>query len=357
VDPGKSKSDCIPGNTCEAKCILVTSPNSGHWGGEEFTKWRDPVLGVFQFFPLWSLEELLAARHVFGMDDEALIKQRYQEVGGVPRHVFTRLESRFSSVLKRQRKAVHGLSSPHARQIVTGEIETIDDMSTEQPKSATMGYMVKGIGTFDEPIAIIVLDHANTSIIGKFMREWWTTKFANIEQGRLIFEHYARFLMTRDRPKQFIYRKSEKTERIKLEDRENSTGHVELGGCGESKWTNDIVSSALTTPNVVFHSVNATHPLYDFAYTDSKGFHAFQVTTGKKHSASIDAIIALIKKVQKLGRGEKTFLYYLVTAENYVSFVTSPASPTANPQVSAINRGGEKITIYYVMVGDPSQEI
>jgi len=133
------------------------------------------------------------------------------------------------------------------------------------------------------------------------------------------------------------------------------SGYVELGGCRGSKWTNDIVSSALTTPNVVFHSVNARHPLYDFAYTDSEGFHAFQVTTGKEHSASIKATIALINKVQKLERGKKIFLYYLVTAENYGSFVTAPVSPTANPQVSAINRGCEKITIYHVMIADPCQ--
>jgi len=252
---------------------------------------------------------------------------------------------------------VNRLSSQQARQIVMDEIKTIDDLSPDQPKRAILGYMVTDIGSFDKKMAIIVSDHANTLIIGKFMGEWWTTIFNNVQQGRLIFEHYARFLMTRDRPRQFVYRKGEKTERTKLEDRENSPGHVELGGCRGSKWTNDIVSSALTTPNVVFHSVNARHPLYDFAYTDSKGFHAFQVTTGKEHSASIKATIALINKVQKLERGKKIFLYYLVTAENYGSFVTAPVSPTANPQVSAINRGGENITIYHVMVADPSQEI
>jgi len=73
------------------------------------------------------------------------------------------------------------------------EIKTIDDLSPDQPKRAILGYMVTDIGSFDKKMAIIVSDHANTLIIGKFMGEWWTTIFNNVQQGRLIFEHYARF--------------------------------------------------------------------------------------------------------------------------------------------------------------------
>ena len=87
VDPGKTKDNCDPNTDLKAKVIVVTSPDERHWGESEFAKQRGSVLGIFKFFPLWSLEALLNARpSILGRSRKnAQIEQRFRQVGGVPR--------------------------------------------------------------------------------------------------------------------------------------------------------------------------------------------------------------------------------------------------------------------------------
>ena len=65
VDPGKSKVSCDPKEDFEARVIIISSPNVRHWGGEEFEKFRGGQSGVFHFYPLWNLSELLCSSDYF----------------------------------------------------------------------------------------------------------------------------------------------------------------------------------------------------------------------------------------------------------------------------------------------------
>ena len=65
VDPGKTQTSCNPDDNFEPKVIIVPSPNSKHWGGKEFRKRRGDNKGFFMFCPLWTLHELVTARHFF----------------------------------------------------------------------------------------------------------------------------------------------------------------------------------------------------------------------------------------------------------------------------------------------------
>jgi hypothetical protein len=68
----------------KGRFILVSSPDERCWGESEFLKARGDTSGAFRFFPMWSLDELLAARPFMDRwgdisDDE--IKERYRQVG------------------------------------------------------------------------------------------------------------------------------------------------------------------------------------------------------------------------------------------------------------------------------------
>lgn len=95
-----------------------------------------------------------------------------------------------------------------------------------------------------------------------------------------------------------------------------------LGGCKNIRQVVDIVRAAKVTPNVLFHSLNLSYELIDFLYQDDVGaFHAFQATTGMRHST--DPV--KIKQLEKdIGIENKLSIYYLVPGENFVKFRTSP---------------------------------
>jgi hypothetical protein len=60
VNPGKTNDSSDP-DAIEAKLIIVTSPNSKHWGGSSFAKENDDLQnqagGLFVYYPIWSLDE------------------------------------------------------------------------------------------------------------------------------------------------------------------------------------------------------------------------------------------------------------------------------------------------------------
>ena len=65
VDTGESKVSCSPMSTFPARVIIIASHNVRHWGGEEFEKFRGGQSGVFHFYPLWNLSELLCSSDYF----------------------------------------------------------------------------------------------------------------------------------------------------------------------------------------------------------------------------------------------------------------------------------------------------
>ena len=60
VDPGHTKDSCDLPSIYDGKVIIVTSPDVGHWGDSQFAK-----EGMFLYYPVWSLDELIKAKHFF----------------------------------------------------------------------------------------------------------------------------------------------------------------------------------------------------------------------------------------------------------------------------------------------------
>jgi hypothetical protein len=148
VDPYKTKDNCDIEDANKAftgKFILVSSPDSCHWGGSEFEKAeKTSRQGVFLYFPLWDLDELLAARPYINndiSDDE--VKQRYFYVGGVPSNVFAGTKS-YTNVVAKQKEDMKLLTKDQLKEISSCGWDVVSTFS-EQLKSAIMGYGRSGI--------------------------------------------------------------------------------------------------------------------------------------------------------------------------------------------------------------------
>jgi hypothetical protein len=133
VDPGDTKEDCDPPLTFQPNVIIVTSPDSTNWGGSEFTAARGSVQGVYKFYPIWTLDELLDARPIIQPNvNEHKVLWRFRQFGGIPRHMF-----HDSEILHRRKQieAIANLSVDAVRKIGLGSIDCMSTFDSTQPES------------------------------------------------------------------------------------------------------------------------------------------------------------------------------------------------------------------------------
>jgi hypothetical protein len=165
VDPGKTKDDCCPDDSFQGRFILVSSPDEGHWGGNQFGKQKGTSGGLFRIFPLWNLKELLSARQYIKADMSAdEVEQRYLQVGGVPGNVFA-TELGFSGVLMTQTYAINALTKDQLQDIAQRGWNVMSAFSRMQHQSAIMGYERSGDDYAQRnvtPISTMVRDTVNT---------------------------------------------------------------------------------------------------------------------------------------------------------------------------------------------------
>jgi hypothetical protein len=89
IDPGPTKLSANPSEDVLAKVIINASPDRNHWGGSAFTKGGKGT-GVHCYYPLWTLDELVAAaryiEHPFEGNSEEyrkLVSKSFRLFGGL----------------------------------------------------------------------------------------------------------------------------------------------------------------------------------------------------------------------------------------------------------------------------------
>jgi hypothetical protein len=326
IDPRKTTDSCDPGDEFEGKVIIPSSPNSRHWGNQEFTKNRDGVFGVFHFFPLWTLDELQHARpYITTTEMPPLtpedVEQRFGEVGGVPRHIFAD-PVYYARCLELQDSAVQQLTFEQAEDIARDEIRELDAMNSKVPKSAIMGYTVKpGDSKFQQKEIVLVSPRAGEKVYSKFMKLLWKLMLKLQIKGDMIFEAYTRAKMaertkTEYEARFFCYGCKEPDP--------NVTKTPPLGGCTATRYSANIIGRALNEPNVVFHSVRSNEALVDFVYYDKSEwhFHLFQATTSETHDININQAKNISTRLLQSNKVRNVSLYYLVPGDNYPNYRT-----------------------------------
>jgi hypothetical protein len=141
VDPSNTKKSCCPEVDFLPKTIIVSSPDSRHWGGSAFGKRRENTYGQFMFFPIWTLKELLNARPELGehlTEDE--VCERYRYFGGVSRHVFTK--HNIENNLFAQDIAIRGLTPEQAKKVALHDMDAVGTLNENwRPRSKSFIFV------------------------------------------------------------------------------------------------------------------------------------------------------------------------------------------------------------------------
>jgi hypothetical protein len=293
---------------------------------------------------LWSRSELVSARPILAptfTDDKIL--QRFQEVGGVPRHIFAN-DLGFKVALAVQQRALNQLTADQAVKIARNQLDAVGSFSVNQPKSALIGYQMPEIdnGSFEKEEIVIISLCVQDFIYINYIKDLWSTILNPTFANWKIFETYTHHLMALP----FVGQTLKCRVCVGFnDDRYDHLFNVTLGRCKETQLVDDITEAAKETRNVLFHSSNLQYPLIDSIYQDEKGvFHAIQASLAvEKHKANV----ARIKELEKaVGGSEKLNLYYFVPQQNFKRFRTDPVNP---------GEKGASCKILHVMVPDPNR--
>jgi hypothetical protein len=189
VDPGATKNNCCPSEAMNGRFILVASPDEHHWEASEFKKERGGTSGTFRYFPVWSLDELLAARPYirddFSDDD---VKQRYRQFGGVPRNVFND-ESDVKEMLASQVEASNKLTPNQLTEIGKAGWNGVSTFSELHSKSAILGYGWSG-SEYTDLNVVPISEKVIETIFVKHQAFLWNTfsRYTDSSVAGLFFE-------------------------------------------------------------------------------------------------------------------------------------------------------------------------
>jgi hypothetical protein len=203
VDPGDSEDSSNPPLHFQPKVIIVSPPNSFHWGHDMALKGRRIISAFHLFYPLWSCGELIAARRILSpMLSEAEVAARFRLFGGVPTRVYCSNE-KVSELLRDQARALSELAENHVAAIATGEMDALNCFGSSEPKSTLMGFNNTQDNDFFSDRAEILSDSIRDKIYSRWMGNVWSKMLLDEQRGRYMFEPYVRSLFLRPRGELF----------------------------------------------------------------------------------------------------------------------------------------------------------
>ena len=347
VDPGSTRNNCVPDTLIDARTIIVASPNEGNWGSSGFEKLRGSVMGMFLYFPMWSLKDILDSKPYFSgtpPSDEELT-ERFRQVGGIPRHIYLPNEvsfgvDLFDRCLQLQDDAVRALTFEQAQEIVDGKWDAVGSFGPNQPKSALIGYALPpGEKPFSTRYVKIVSQSVAESIAEKFVGDFWDFMLKKDRSHSTIFEDYCRRLMSRPAR---VFRSRPCCG--KSDPGFHKEADVTLGGCTAIRMTSDIAKVVIdSNPMTIYHSIDPKYPVIDFIYKDSQGkIHAFQPTLGETHDFKPDGMKHLREKIGNI----PLEIYCLTPGDNWKKFVTNPTIPETDTLTK----------VWHVLIPNPKKE-
>lgn len=303
VDPGDSEVSANPSATVSAHVIIATSPDECHWG-RGFIKPRHAYAGgVFRYYPVWTLDELLqAGPYIDPMMTSKTIVAKYRKYGGVPRFVFGSVQQ--ADVW--QTDAIKALDAKQARGLALGNASALNTMQGDHPKSAVMAF--ESMHPFYTRRAIVISDVVSEKVWTTYISFLWS-QFSDAQISGPIghaFEAYVRACMLEKWSTPF-------SRRIcvgKRDDRRTIVTSWTPHHCTNIQLSLDILADVrVGQERVAFHPVSEQHPLIDFIYKVGNVFYAVQVTIGSRHDAEIKKIKQLIRDLH-LTAAESVVLIY-----------------------------------------------
>eukprot|EP00039_Didymoeca_costata_P016416 m.294975 g.294975 ORF g.294975 m.294975 type:complete len:614 (+) comp16392_c0_seq3:1-1842(+) len=325
IDPEKTKDSSEPPDDIKAKVIIVSSPDSRHWGGDEFGKVRPGAVGgIFLYYPIWTFEEMKIACPILNdnLGEKKFIKY-IRLYGCVPRDVFNP-----KNAALKQKKALAALKEFHAKQIIAGEVVDVDSQGVNAPKSAIVVFKSTSPFRANKYEVVLASDAVAEFLQKEYLKLLWFT-IPDAPTSRAAgdaFEVYVRNLWVSEKELSLDARNAVK----KIRNQKATFKAVTLPNCTKKRCVLDIYGSVVKCKeNILFHSVSEQEPLIDFIYKSGNNYYAMQVTISQSHDAAPGKIRGMMDKL-KIKDGEQIFLYYLVPESNFKEFVTVPVEPKVN---------------------------
>lgn len=363
VDPDMTKDSCNPSSIVKANVIINASPDSRHWGGNEFSKTRDGQLGgLFCYYPLWSLAEVLAAAKYVPLNlSDSKITALYHKYGGA-----VRLMAEDTGVLQAQERnqmeGMNKLTSEQAVDICCGRLAAIDFMGASQPTSMVMGYQSKY--PYHTGTPVIMSAHVQEAIWYKYLHVLWKNVLNATNQDSVghFFEDLVATANIRSNDKEVPTRPALSLEEAKKADTREATltkkslqSFLEpLPGCESVAFVDDIVQAVRDSEKerVLYRPISPTNELIDYIYKADKVYYAVQVTIGKNPHSSPKEMIERLTCNLNLKVGEQLKLLYIVPLDRFQSFKTEPVSPsTTRCKVSIVGFANPAMEREVVKVG------
>jgi hypothetical protein len=350
VDPGDTTDSSDPPSDFSPKVIIVSPPDSRHWGDNEFQKLRVKVAGFFRVYPTWTLDELLDAQPIIcpaiSKDD---VLRRFHQFGGIPEYVF---EDDEEDLLERQNRDVNSLREHDVENIALGLMHAVSSFESSAPKSTIVGFELArdDHGMFESEV-VAVPPAVQEKIFSRFIVNLWYLVSSGQGNASFIFESYARWLFTGR-----IGASLSLPSRNRFDDDGRDTFFYHpFPRCQEVQTVVDLFStvfSADTRSLVLYHTSKSSRELFNMAYKVASKKTVYLIRT------SVDEVLdsnsrhheEFLKKMDMVDAGWHLYVLYLVPSEKFHSFKTNPRRPFANLN----RRRSEPVIVMHVAVPNPA---
>ena len=169
---------------------------------------------------------------------DATIEERYENVGGIPRHIFTDQKD-YNRVLVNQMNAINGLSEIQVRRLALGDVAAAQTFGESQPKSSLMVYECPD-PNFEKYVVSVLSRHVARLLVNRHKKTLWNII---LDEGGTrgsttwkLFEMYCQSLMLvgySQKYSDYKYHDGVKLQGVK----KLSVPALQLGGCTKIKET------------------------------------------------------------------------------------------------------------------------
>jgi hypothetical protein len=314
VDPSATQDDCDPPPGFRAKVIIVSLPDSCHWGASYFGRQRGLVshTGIKMAYPQWSCEELVAAQPILGPAlDADMVRARFRLFGGIPRLVFVSNDE-LQNKIREQDLGLRQLMWKEVAMIAEGSMDGMNSFASGEPKSLLMGFSSEG-NSFSSNRADLLSDGIRDKLYGRWMGHVDSSMFSlcmNEQQCRCILHAYVRSLLTHSKRWNESFR-AVPVDNVPGWKTETS---VSLPRCKDVRLVaNPVAAVAMAgAPSfVLFHSSDGSYDMVDCIFKDDRNtVYAIKIAAPYSSDKCVD--LTAVQTLQTaFGNNFSVRLYYM----------------------------------------------
>jgi hypothetical protein len=355
VDPGDTTDSSDPPSDFSPKIILVSSPDSSHWGDNEFQKLRVKVAGFFKVYPIWTLDELVDAQPIIcpeiNKDD---VLRRFRLFGGIPEYVF---EDDEEDLLERQNRDVKSLGKHDVEEIALGHVYAVGSYISLEQKRMIVGFELApdDNGMFENEVGVVMSPAVQEKMYSRFIVKLWYLVLSGKGNASCIFESYVRKLFTGySGTSMFLPVRN----RLDDEGRDTFFYHP-FPRCQNVQTVVDLFStifSADTESLVLYHTSRSDRELFNLAYKDVSTNSVYLIRTSIEDALDSNArhVEEFLEQMDMVDVTWHLYVLYPVPSEKFPTFKTIPRNPFQSLDHRRVEKVGTRVEMMHVAIPNPT---